>query len=220
MWRLAEELADRFFTRAYDFLPNAAATPYICMSALPRRHDRFADFPINPWTVQCSPNQPINPALYRASEQALAGALVYSLISEETRAHQLLMGAYAVNQGEAQQFLQSFGFSGNRAEHSRLSFARHVSHRGEIPEWAWQYAKRGRRPNPSLNFWPRGLRQKRNDPIAITWLTRENVCHSCSCAAASQRYGNLRSHMYIAGSGCPYICMASRRWREDRVWVL
>lgn len=160
MWRLAEELADRFFTRAYDFLPNAAATPYICMSALPRRHDRFADFPINPWTVQCSPNQPINPALYRASEPALAGALVDSLISEETRAHQLLMGAYAVNQGEAQQFLRRFGFSGNRAEHSRLSFARHVSHRGEIPEWAWQYAKEGATPESLVRFLSKRLAPK------------------------------------------------------------
>lgn len=87
-----------------------------------------------------------------ASESAFAGALVDSLLSEETRAHQLLLGAYAVSQGEAQQFLRRFRFSGNRAEHSRLSFARYVSHHGGIPEWAWQYANEGVTPESLRRF--------------------------------------------------------------------
>lgn len=87
-----------------------------------------------------------------ASESAFAGALVDSLLNEEARAHQLLLETYAVSQVEAQQFLRRFRFSGNRAEHSRLSFARYVSHHGKIPEWAWQYANEGVTPESLGRF--------------------------------------------------------------------
>ncbi|XXD72509.1 hypothetical protein J3Q06_00245 [Pseudomonas sp. Z6-14] len=87
-----------------------------------------------------------------ASESAFAGALVDSLLNEEARAHQLLLGTYAVSQGEAQQLLRRFRFSGNRAEHSRLSFARYLSHHGGIPEWAWQYANEGVTPESLSRF--------------------------------------------------------------------
>lgn len=87
-----------------------------------------------------------------ASESAFAGTLVDSLLNEEARAHQLLLETYAVSHGEAQQLLRRFRFSGNRAEHSRLSFARYLSHHGKIPEWAWQYANEGVTPESLGRF--------------------------------------------------------------------
>ncbi|MCJ8205762.1 OTU domain-containing protein [Pseudomonas sp. RGM2987] len=78
-----------------------------------------------------------------SSEAAFSQALIDSLVEEEALAHQLIMDAYVVTQRQAQHFLHNFQFTNQRADHSRLTLARYVNLNGEIPQWAWPYARPG-----------------------------------------------------------------------------
>lgn len=78
-----------------------------------------------------------------SSEAAFTRALIDSLVEEEALAHQLIMDAYVVTQRQAQHFLHNFQFTNHRADHSRLNLARYVNINGEIPQWAWPYARPG-----------------------------------------------------------------------------
>ncbi|MDU9032390.1 hypothetical protein NHG95_04435 [Pseudomonas corrugata] len=75
------------------------------------------------------------------SESAFTEALIDSLVNEEARAHQLIMGSYTMSERQAQYFLHNFDFSQSPAGHSRLDFASYVSAHGSIPQWAWPYAR-------------------------------------------------------------------------------
>ncbi|UVL83955.1 hypothetical protein LOY35_28000 [Pseudomonas sp. B21-028] len=80
------------------------------------------------------------------SESAFTGALIDSLVNDEARAHQLIMGAYTMSERQVQYFLHNFDFSQSRAGHSRLDFASYVSAHGSIPQWAWPHARSGVTP--------------------------------------------------------------------------
>ncbi|MBT2338641.1 hypothetical protein J7E36_05615 [Pseudomonas fluorescens] len=81
-----------------------------------------------------------------STEPAFMSALIDSLVNDEARAHQLILGAYAMSERQAQYFLYNFDFSGGLAGHSRLDFASYVSAHGAIPQWAWPYARSGVTP--------------------------------------------------------------------------
>jgi len=77
------------------------------------------------------------------SELHLALALRSSLAPEEFRANQIMQRLLSVGQRRAQQYLYNFDFPTNRLGHSRLDFAVYVESHLTIPDWAWQYARRG-----------------------------------------------------------------------------
>ena len=86
------------------------------------------------------------------SESAFTSALIDSLTLEETRAHQLILGAYGVTPRQVMGFLHRFDFPGTLAEHSRLTLALYLSDHGSIPQWAWQYARPGVTPQSLRSF--------------------------------------------------------------------
>ncbi|BBP56552.1 OTU domain-containing protein [Pseudomonas sp. St316] len=80
------------------------------------------------------------------SELHLAVALRSSLEPEEFRANQIMQRLLSIGQRRAQQYLYNFDFPTNRLGHSRLDFAVYVESHLVIPDWAWQYARRGVTP--------------------------------------------------------------------------
>lgn len=81
------------------------------------------------------------------SELHLALALRSSLAPDEFRANQIIQRLLSVGQRRAQQYLYNFDFPTNRLGHSRLDFAVYVESHLTIPDWAWQYARRGVTPD-------------------------------------------------------------------------
>ena len=77
------------------------------------------------------------------SEMHLALALRSSLGPEEFRANQIIQRLLSIGQRRAQQYLYNFDFPTNRLGHSLLDFAVYVESHLAIPDWAWQYARRG-----------------------------------------------------------------------------
>ncbi|WP_343075408.1 OTU domain-containing protein [Pseudomonas sp. AF32] len=77
------------------------------------------------------------------SELHLALALRSSLAPEEFRANQIIQRLLSIGQRRAQQYLYNFDFPTNRLGHSRLDFAVYLESHLAIPDWAWQYARRG-----------------------------------------------------------------------------
>ncbi|SCZ39000.1 MULTISPECIES: OTU domain-containing protein [unclassified Pseudomonas] len=80
------------------------------------------------------------------SELHLALALRGSLAPEEFRANQIIQRLLSIGQRRAQQYLYNFDFPTDRLGHSRLDFAVYVESHLAIPDWAWQYARRGVTP--------------------------------------------------------------------------
>ncbi|SCX63077.1 hypothetical protein SAMN03159507_02635 [Pseudomonas sp. NFACC32-1] len=77
------------------------------------------------------------------SELHLALALRSSLAPDEFRANQIIQRLLSIGQRRAQQYLYNFDFPTDRLGHSRLDFAVYVESHLTIPDWAWQYARRG-----------------------------------------------------------------------------
>ncbi|AHL36748.1 hypothetical protein CD58_29470 [Pseudomonas brassicacearum] len=86
------------------------------------------------------------------SELHLALALRSSLAPDEFRANQIIQRLLSIGQRRAQQYLYNFDFPTNRLGHSRLDFAVYVESHLAIPDWAWQYARRGVTPDSLKNI--------------------------------------------------------------------
>ncbi|WP_260958425.1 OTU domain-containing protein [Pseudomonas citri] len=81
-----------------------------------------------------------------SSEMHLALALRNSLAPEELRANLTIQRLLSIGQRRAQQYLYNFDFPTDRLGHRRLDFALYVESHLSIPDWAWQYARRGVTP--------------------------------------------------------------------------
>ena len=79
-------------------------------------------------------------------------ALRESLGAEEARANRIIQTLFAIGQRRAQLYLYNFNFPTNRLGHSRLDFAVYLESHLSIPEWAWQYARRGVTPDSLKQF--------------------------------------------------------------------
>lgn len=86
------------------------------------------------------------------SESAFTSALIDSLTRDEAQANRVLLGVYGVTSRQAMEFLYQFDFTGALADHSRLTLALHLSRRGTMPDWAWQYARPGVTPESLRSF--------------------------------------------------------------------
>lgn len=79
-------------------------------------------------------------------------ALRESLGAEEARANRIIQTLFAIGQRRAQLYLYNFNFPANRLGHSRLDFAVYLESHLSIPQWAWQYARRGVTPDSLKQF--------------------------------------------------------------------
>lgn len=70
-------------------------------------------------------------------------ALRGNLTSAEERANRIVMEAYTIDQSRAQQYLYHFDFPTDRLGHSRLDFVLHIEGYLQVPDWAWQYLRKG-----------------------------------------------------------------------------
>jgi hypothetical protein len=75
----------------------------------------------------------------------LAAALRASLGAEDARANQIVQDVLGYGQSQAQQYLYNFDFPSvnERLGHTRLDFAIYLESHMKIPDWAWQYLRKG-----------------------------------------------------------------------------
>lgn len=81
-----------------------------------------------------------------------AAALRDSLGREEARANGIIQRVLSITQSRAQQYLYNFDFPSNRLGHSRLDFAVYLESYLKVPDWAWQYARKGVTPDSLKSF--------------------------------------------------------------------
>lgn len=89
-------------------------------------------------------------ALNSALDFALA--LKASLGKEDARANLIVHNLFSVGQSRAQEYLYNFDFPIGRLGHSRLDFALHLEAHLAVPDWAWQYARKGVTPESLKPF--------------------------------------------------------------------
>ncbi len=66
-----------------------------------------------------------------------------NLTSEEERANRIVMQLFSIGQSRAQQYLYSFDFPTDRLGHSRFDFVLYLESHMAVPDWAWQYLRKG-----------------------------------------------------------------------------
>ena len=79
-------------------------------------------------------------------------ALRGNLGSVEARANRMVMELFSIGQGRAQQYLYNFNFPVNRLGHSLLDFVTYLESHLAVPDWAWQYLRRGVTPESLKTF--------------------------------------------------------------------
>ena len=68
------------------------------------------------------------------------------------RANRIVRELFSVAQSRAQQYLNNFDFPVNRLGHSLLDFVTYLESHMAVPDWAWQYLKRGVTPESLKTF--------------------------------------------------------------------